>query len=358
MVNKTQRHQQFLTWFPEYRCDLLTSRLTGKKKRSLAENIQLGLSSIVIGTHALFQKTITFHDLGLIIIDEQHRFGVDQRLALQAKGHMAHQLIMTATPIPRTLAMRYYKNLDISTIHQLPWGRSPVKTLLINDERRAEVIKRVVHLCGQKQQVYWVCTAIFEQPLLAQKTAASVVAQLEKQLPGVGLVHGKLPPSDKEKVMASFCKGALNVLVATTVIEVGVNVPNATLIVIENPERLGLAQLHQLRGRVGRGEKQSYCILLYQSPLSDIARKRLNLIKTCHDGFEIAKADLNLRGPGEVLGLRQSGGMSFKVADWLRDQKLFNQIPDWFPLLETLAKPLQAEILDRWCAPKKVATVL
>jgi ATP-dependent DNA helicase RecG len=275
---------------------------------------------------------VVFARLGLVIIDEQHRFGVHQRLALRDKGREGrqrpHQLVMTATPIPRTLAMTVYADLDTSVIDELPPGRQPVKTVVIPQERREEVIQSVNKACMAGQQAYWVCTLIDESEVLQCQAAEKTLELLTDSLPGlrIGLVHGRQKPAQKEAMMAAFKAGGLDLLVATTVIEVGVDVPNASLMIIENPERLGLAQLHQLRGRVGRGSQQSSCVLLYQPPLSENARARLAVLRESGDGFEIARRDMELRGPGEVLGTRQTGEMQFHIADLLRDESLLGAV--------------------------------
>lgn len=306
----------------------LSGKQSAKEKRESSALISSGSAQIVIGTHALFQKEVQFQNLGLVVIDEQHRFGVHQRLALLEKGRqqglVPHQLIMTATPIPRTLAMSAYADLDCSIIDQLPPGRLAIETLLINAQRRDEIIERVRRACSEGRQAYWVCTLIEESEAL-QCQAAEVTAQLLTQaLPElrIGLVHGRLKSDEKNRVMQAFSEGALQLLVATTVIEVGVDVPNASLMIIENPERLGLAQLHQLRGRVGRGAIQSYCLLMYSEPLSTDSKARLAIMRQSQDGFVIAEKDLEMRGPGEILGTRQTGAMQFKIADLQRDQTL------------------------------------
>ncbi len=283
-----------------------------------------GKVQLAIGTHALFQDKVVFARLGLAIVDEQHRFGVHQRLALRQKGSQPHQLMMSATPIPRTLSMSYYADLDVSVINGLPPGRTPVTTKLVNDSRREEVIAAVRFACGEGRQVYWVCPLIEESEALELQTAIDTHASLSLMLPElqIGLVHGRLKPAEKQAVMEAFVTGQTQVLVATTVIEVGVDVPNASLMVIEHAERFGLSQLHQLRGRVGRGSAQSACILLYQNPLSQMARARLKTIYENTDGFEIARTDLHLRGPGEFLGVRQSGLPMLKIADLERDEDL------------------------------------
>jgi ATP-dependent DNA helicase RecG len=308
--------------------------LSGRHKGRRREQTLAGLADaslqVVVGTHALFQDDVRFARLGLVIVDEQHRFGVHQRLALSAKGpagQMPHQLVMTATPIPRTLAMTAYADLDLSVIDELPPGRTPVTTAVVVDSRRAEVVERVAAACREGRQAYWVCTLIEESEALQCEAAEATAAALAEALEGlrVGLVHGRLKPADKEAVMSRFKDGAIDLLVATTVIEVGVDVPNASLMVIENAERLGLSQLHQLRGRVGRGAAQSHCVLLYHPPLGGVAQERLAVIRESTDGFEIARRDLEIRGPGEVLGTRQTGEMQFRVADLMRDQDLVPQ---------------------------------
>ncbi|MES1942718.1 ATP-dependent DNA helicase RecG [Salinisphaera sp. PC39] len=287
-----------------------------------------GEPGVAVGTHALFQEGAGFGRLGLTVIDEQHRFGVHQRLALRDKGTgdagMPHQLIMTATPIPRTLAMSAYADLDTSVIDELPPGRTPVTTVAVPDSRRGEVVDRIAAACAAGRQAYWVCTLIEESESLAARAAEATAEELAQALPAaqVGLAHGRMKADAKERAMRAFKEGRIDLLVATTVIEVGVDVPNASLMVIENAERLGLAQLHQLRGRVGRGDVESHCVLLYQPPLGEIARRRLAVLRETADGFEIAREDLKLRGPGEVLGRRQSGAVAFRVADLLRDADL------------------------------------
>ena len=310
----------------------LTGRQKGVARRRTLEALATGQADVVVGTHALFQDEVAFAALGLVIVDEQHRFGVHQRLALREKGRDAgavpHQLIMTATPIPRTLAMTAYADLDLSVIDELPPGRSPVQTVVIPDARRDEVVARVDQACGEGRQAYWVCTLIEESEALQCQAAEDTAARLADALPQrrIGLVHGRLKATEKERVMAAFKAGELDLLVATTVIEVGVDVPNASLMIIENPERLGLAQLHQLRGRVGRGAVQSHCVLMYHPPLSALARERLAVLRETNDGFLVAQKDLELRGPGEVLGTRQTGELQFRVADLLRDQDLIPQV--------------------------------
>lgn len=351
-----QHLQQFNAWFAPlgYRCELLSSKLKAKAKRSILENITMGLTNIVIGTHALFQDDVEFQELGLVVIDEQHRFGVHQRLSLHAKGNtartpgFAHQLIMTATPIPRTLAMSHYAHLDISIIDSLPPGRQGITTLTVPQKRQLEIVERMKAVCASGQQAYWVCTLIEESEILECQAAQTRAEELQALLPfHVGLVHGQMDKDQKESVMRDFYQGKISVLVATTVIEVGVNVPNATLMVIENPERLGLAQLHQLRGRVGRGTQASFCVLLYQT-LSETAQARLKIMRETCDGFIIAEADLEIRGPGEVLGVKQTGDISFKVADLLRDKVLLESLPVWSQKIDVLPNSHIQRMIQRW----------
>ena len=307
---------------------LLTGSQPARTRRSAEEAIASGEIQIVVGTHALFQKGINFRNLALIIVDEQHRFGVEQRMTLQEKGRaaglMPHQLIMTATPIPRTLAMTAYADLDISVIDELPPGRTPVVTVVMADQRRHEVVQRILIACRTGRQAYWVCPVIDESEEHPYQAAEETAIALREALPDltVELVHGRQPAAQKEATMTAFKANRIHLLVATTVIEVGVDVPNATLMVIENAERMGLAQLHQLRGRVGRGSDASMCILLYRAPLSQLARARLHTIRETTDGFEIARRDLELRGPGEMLGTRQTGLAQLRVADLARDTDL------------------------------------
>jgi ATP-dependent DNA helicase RecG len=303
----------------------LTSSQSKSEREVALEAIANGRAKLAVGTHALFQEAVKFHKLGLAIIDEQHRFGVQQRLALRKKGEPEpHQLMMSATPIPRTLSMSYFADLDVSVIDELPPGRTPVVTKLVSDQRRDEVLQRVHEACQTGSQAYWVCPLIEESEALQLKTATETYEHLQAQFPDlrVSLVHGRMKPAEKQAVMAQFSAGETQLLVATTVIEVGVDVPNASLMVIEHAERMGLSQLHQLRGRVGRGSAKSTCILLYQNTLSEMARARLKVIYENTDGFIIAQADLNLRGPGEFLGTRQSGVPMLKIADLERDIEL------------------------------------
>jgi len=325
-----QHWRNFSEWFKAL--DLPVALLTGSQpartRRSAEALIASGEIQIVVGTHALFQKGINFANLALVIVDEQHRFGVQQRMTLQEKGRaagfMPHQLIMTATPIPRTLAMTAYADLDISVIDELPPGRTPVATVVMADQRRHEVVQRILLACRSGRQAYWVCPLIDESEELRYQAAEETATALREALPElkVELVHGRQPAAQKEATMAAFKANRIQLLVATTVIEVGVDVPNATLMVIENAERMGLAQLHQLRGRVGRGAQASMCVLLYRAPLSQLARARLQTIRETTDGFEIARRDLELRGPGELLGTRQTGLAQLRVADLARDTDL------------------------------------
>lgn len=310
----------------------LAGKQKGKAREEALAAIKDGSVKMVVGTHAIFQEQVVFQRLALVIIDEQHRFGVHQRLALREKGEREgvhpHQLIMTATPIPRTLAMTAYADLDTSVIDELPPGRTPITTVALPDSRRSDVIERVKLACTEGKQAYWVCTLIEESEVLECQAAEDTAAELQNLLPGlhIGLVHGRMRPVEKQRVMEEFKAGILQLLVATTVIEVGVDVPNASLMIIENPERLGLAQLHQLRGRVGRGAVASHCVLLYHAPLSKTAQSRLGVLRETNDGFLIAQRDLELRGPGELLGTRQTGLADLKIADLVRDQPLIPQV--------------------------------
>ncbi len=332
----------------------LAGKQKGKARQAQQEAIASGQVSMIVGTHALFQEQVKFNGLALVIIDEQHRFGVHQRLSLWEKGEQQgfhpHQLIMTATPIPRTLAMTAYADLETSTIDELPPGRTPVTTVAIPDTRRDDIIQRVGQACRQGRQAYWVCTLIEESDQLEAQAAEATCQELQLALPEmkIGLVHGRMKPADKQAIMQQFKANQLHLLVATTVIEVGVDVPNASLMIIENPERLGLAQLHQLRGRVGRGAVASHCVLLYKSPLSKTAQKRLQVLRDSNDGFVIAQHDLEIRGPGELLGTRQTGNAEFRVADLLRDQAMI-------PAIQRIARHLHEQypaqsvaLIERW----------
>ncbi len=350
-----QHLQSFRGWFEplQVRIGWLSGKTPAKARKKLLESLASGDCELLIGTHAVFQKSVRYRRLGLIIVDEQHRFGVHQRLALREKAGAAtrpHQLVMTATPIPRTLAMSAYADLDCSVIDELPPGRGPVNTAILSADRREAVIARIASACAGGRQAYWVCTLIEDSETLQAQAAEATAGQLGGALPGirVGLVHGRLKPAEKAAVMQSFKNGDIQLLVATTVIEVGVDVPNASLMVIENPERLGLAQLHQLRGRIGRGPAQSHCLLLYQPPLSRLGRERLRIIRESNDGFLIAEEDLRLRGPGQVLGTRQTGLMSFKVADISRDSDLLELVRDACEELLASQPAVVDPLIRRW----------
>ena len=328
----------------------LAGKVKGKARREALEALA-GEADIAIGTHALFQAGVAFRDLALIVVDEQHRFGVHQRLALAAKGSsgddIPHQMVMTATPIPRTLAMTAYAGLDISVIDELPPGRKPVTTVAISQGRREEIVERLRRALAEGRQAYWVCPLIEESDLLEARAAESTAEELDRALPrfSVGLIHGRMKPAEKQDVMARFSAGEIDLLVATTVIEVGVDVPNASLMMIENAERLGLSQLHQLRGRVGRGSAQAACVLIYKPPLGETAKARLEVMRETTDGFIIAEKDLELRGPGEVLGTRQTGMLRFRVADLGRDAELLEPVKE---LAERLDRPGADVIIERW----------
>lgn len=351
-----QHLRNFRQWFTtsNIRIGWLTGSLKSKERAGQLQALANGETQLVIGTHALFQDEVLYHNLALVMIDEQHRFGVHQRLALsdkaRASGYEAHQLTMTATPIPRTLAMSVYADLDCSVIDELPPGRTPVNTVLIDNARREPVIERVRLACQSGRQAYWVCTLIEESEELECEAAETTATNLAQALPGlrIGLVHGRLKTAEKNRVMDAFKRGELDLLVATTVIEVGVDVPNASLMIIENPERLGLAQLHQLRGRVGRGSAESHCVLLYSSPLGTDSKERLAVMRETHDGFVIAEKDLQLRGPGEVLGTRQTGAIDFHIADLQRDAHLLTDVKRAaLELRKQLPQQVPA-LIERW----------
>lgn len=355
-----QHLRNFSVWFEALEIPIawLSGRIKGKARLQALEQIETGAAPMVIGTHALFQEQVKFANLGLVMVDEQHRFGVHQRLSLTEKGGAGghpHQLVLTATPIPRTLSMVAYADLDCSIIDELPPGRKPVKTTVLENSRRDDVIDRVGKACQEGRQAYWVCTIIDESEVLEAQAAEATAAFLAEQLPKnvrVGLIHGRLNAQDKESVMSAFKDGKLDVLVATTVIEVGVDVPNASLMIIENPERLGLAQLHQLRGRVGRGAQESFCLLLYQSPLSQNGRARLDVMRESNDGFYIAEEDLRLRGPGELLGTRQTGLMSFRVAQLPEHEHLLDEVQQ---IAERIAedRARTEALMDRWTGERR-----
>jgi ATP-dependent DNA helicase RecG len=327
--------------------------LTAAAKRAAQQAVASGAAQLVVGTHALIQEAVEFRRLGLAIVDEQHRFGVAQRLALRGEGRaelLPHLLMLSATPIPRTLAMTAYADLDVSVIDELPPGRTPVRTVVLPDTRRDEVVARIDAACRSGRRAYWVCPLIDESDVVRHQAAEETAATLAAALPGVriGLVHGRMPGARKDAVMAAFKAGRLDLLVATTVIEVGVDVPNASLMVIENAERMGLAQLHQLRGRVGRGTQASSCLLLYHAPLSGHAKERLAVLRNTNDGFEVARRDLELRGPGELLGTRQTGLMQLRVADLMRDADLLPRVQAIADVMERAHAANIAALKRRW----------
>ena len=351
-----QHARNFLNWFDPLgvRVGLLTGRQTGKARRALEQDLADGSLEVAVGTHALFQQGVAFRRLALVIVDEQHRFGVHQRMQLREKGladgRYPHQLVMTATPIPRTLAMTAYADLDVSVIDELPPGRTPIRTVVLPESRRDEIVQRIETACRAGRQAYWVCPLIDESEAVRHQAAEETAEALAAALPQVriGLVHGRMPAARKDAAMSAFKDGKLDLLVATTVIEVGVDVPNASLMVIENAERMGLAQLHQLRGRVGRGTAESSCVLLYQSPLSPLARERLAVLRDTTDGFEVARRDLELRGPGELLGTRQTGLMALRVADLLRDADLLPGVQKAAALMLDGPRSNMEALMRRW----------
>ena len=366
-----QHYQSLIQWLDPLgiRIEWITGKLKGKAREEMAQSIASGGVQIAVGTHALFQEDIVFEKLAMVIVDEQHRFGVHQRLALRNKGKeckkgrsddeitesFPHQLIMTATPIPRTLAMTAYADLDCSIISELPPGRLPVDTVVLEERRRGDVIERVYEACQMGKQAYWVCTLIEESEVLQCQAAEETAQRLKEELTNirVDLIHGRMKSSDKDNVMSRFKAGKVDLLVATTVIEVGVDVANATLMIIENAERLGLAQLHQLRGRVGRGKDKSVCVLLYRSPLSQFAKERLAVMRETNDGFELAQKDLDIRGPGELIGTRQTGLVQFRIADLRRDQELLPGIIDAANTM-VINHHVQVQlIIDRWIMHKE-----
>ena len=358
-----QHAANFARWFTPLDISVawLGGKTKGKARQTTLAAIADGSAQMIVGTHALFQQQVEFKALTLIIIDEQHRFGVHQRLALREKGGIAgkypHQLVMTATPIPRTLAMTAYADLDTSIIDELPPGRTPVTTVAIPDTRRDDIIERVRSaVTTEQRQAYWVCTLIEESETLQCQAAEDTMLNLQQALPElkIGLVHGRLKAAEKQAVMQQFSSGELDLLVATTVIEVGVDVPNSSLMIIENPERLGLAQLHQLRGRVGRGSTASHCVLLYHSPLSKTAQARLGVLRDSNDGFVIAQRDLEIRGPGELLGTRQTGVLQFKIADLSRDADLLPQAQQIATTLWQQNRSASEQLIKRWLANKEI----
>jgi ATP-dependent DNA helicase RecG len=346
----------FSGWFDKFGVGMawLSGSQKQAERRASLEAIGNGSAQIVIGTHALFQEGVDFHSLGLIVIDEQHRFGVHQRVALRDKGAAAgrhpHQLVMTATPIPRTLAMAAYADLDTSIIDELPPGRQPVGTVALPDSRRGEVVERVRNACRAGQQAYWVCPLIDESDVLDYQAAEVSYQMLSNALPElhVGLVHGRMKNAARDNVMRAFKAGDIDVLVATTVIEVGVDVPNASLMIIENTERMGLSQLHQLRGRVGRGAEQSHCVMLYKQPLGELAKSRLGVLRDTNDGFVVAQRDLELRGPGELLGTRQTGLPEYRVANLVRDADLMPDVQKAASILASDHHEAERRIVMRW----------
>ena len=358
-----QHAENFRRWFAPLGIQVgwLAGKVKGKARQSELEKIKNGALQMVVGTHALFQEEVEFADLALVIIDEQHRFGVHQRLLLREKGEKAgfypHQLIMTATPIPRTLAMTVYADLDTSIIDELPPGRTPISTVVVSEERRAQIVARVHHACTQeKRQAYWVCTLIDESEVLEAQAAEATAEDLRKALPQlrIGLVHGRMKPAEKQQIMAAFKAAELDLLVATTVIEVGVDVPNASLMIIENAERLGLSQLHQLRGRVGRGSTASYCVLMYKPPLGRISQKRLQVLRDSQDGFVISEKDLEIRGPGEVLGTKQTGMAEFKVANLMRDRKMIPMVQHYARELIVKYPNVADSLIKRWLNQREI----
>jgi ATP-dependent DNA helicase RecG len=357
-----QHTRNFTDWFTPLGITVgwLAGKLKGKARIETLEQLELGKIQMLVGTHAIFQEQVEYKNLAMVIVDEQHRFGVHQRLALRKKGEKLgkypHQLIMTATPIPRTLAMTAYADLDTSIIDELPPGRTPVTTVVLPDSRRDDVIERVRKAAvEQKRQIYWVCTLIDESEVLQCQAAEDAAVALRTTLTElkVGLVHGRLKAADKQQVMDDFKQGKLDLLVATTVIEVGVDVPNASLMIIENPERLGLAQLHQLRGRVGRGSVESHCVLMYSGPLSKTASKRLGVLRESTDGFYIAEKDLEIRGPGEILGTKQTGIADLKIADLIRDAALIPEIKNMAELVWREYPSNSQALINRWLAYKE-----
>lgn len=355
-----QHYRNFKKWLEPLGLKVvcLTGSMKGKLRNEVLAAAQDGSAHIVLGTHALFQEGVEFAKLALVIIDEQHRFGVQQRAMLRDKGAQElihpHQLIMTATPIPRTLSMSFYADLDMSVIDELPPGRTPISTSILLNSRRDEVIARVHDACLEGRQVYWVCPLIEESEILNCQAATTTAEELQAKLVDlkIALLHGRMKQQEKEKIMRAFQQGEIHVLVATTVIEVGVDVPNASVMVIENAERLGLSQLHQLRGRVGRGSAASHCVLLYQYPLSSLAKERLQVMRESTDGFKIAQRDLELRGPGEVLGTRQTGDFSFRVADLLRDSALLPKVQKAAEMITNQYQECIEPLIQRWMADK------
>lgn len=356
-----QHFNTFRNWFEPLGIKVvyLSGQMKASARREALAATQSGEAHLILGTHAIFQKNVNFSKLALIVVDEQHRFGVEQRALLREKGTenniFPHQLIMTATPIPRTLAMSVYADLDYSVIDELPPGRTPVSTIVISNSRREEILDRIRKACASGRQAYWVCTLIEESDVLqckaAEKTAEELRAFFDEL--NIGLLHGRMKSQEKEEIMTSFKKGDIDLLIATTVIEVGVDVPNASLMVIENAERLGLAQLHQLRGRVGRGSTASHCVLMYQTPLSQLAKERLGVMRETTDGFKIAQKDLEIRGPGEVLGTRQTGEVSLRIADLIRDNDLLPTVQATASTFLEQHSELVEPLVKRWLGNKE-----
>ncbi|RDH82566.1 MAG: ATP-dependent DNA helicase RecG [endosymbiont of Galathealinum brachiosum] len=356
-----QHYKNFTAWFKPLGIEVawLSGQIKGKKRDRVLRQISDGGAQVIVGTHALFQSDVKYKNLALAVTDEQHRFGVQQRMALAKKAHneenssnneLAHQLIMTATPIPRSLAMTAYADLDYSVIDELPPGRKPITTVVIQQERREEILDRIYKACAEGKQAYWVCTLVEESESLQCQAAQDTAEKLQEVFPDikVGLIHGRLKSDEKASLMQSFQQGDIKLLVATTVIEVGVDVPNASLMIIENAERLGLSQLHQLRGRVGRGEEASHCVLMFKSPLSEHAKERLAIMRKTNSGFEIARKDLQLRGPGEVLGTRQTGLVQFKIADIVRDEYMLDDVKRVATNLIDSSPESIKPLIDRW----------
>jgi ATP-dependent DNA helicase RecG len=354
-----QHRNNFATWLKPLGVEIawLSGSLKAAQRKVANSAISSGAAQVIIGTHALFQEAVVYAQLGLVIVDEQHRFGVHQRMSLMEKGASGatrpHQLVMTATPIPRTLAMTLYADLDVSVIQEMPPGRQAIQTVALSDNRRGEVVTRVREAVNSGQRAYWVCPLVEESEALDYQDAESTYTMLKEVLQDikVGLIHGRMRAEEKETIMKSFAAGELKVLVATTVIEVGVDVPEATLIIVENSERMGLAQLHQLRGRVGRGNQQSTCVLIYHPPLSNHASQRLGVLRETNDGFVVAQKDLELRGPGEVLGKRQTGLMQFRVADLMRDAHLLPEVQRLASRILKEHPDLPDAIINRWIGP-------
>ena len=361
-----QHLQNFTTWFEalEIKVVWLSGQLKGKKRQLVLQQLKSGEAQVAVGTHALFQDEVEFKHLVLAVTDEQHRFGVQQRMALAQKARiktnsenslekqrcLAHQLIMTATPIPRSLAMTAYADLDYSVIDELPPGRKAISTVVVPEERREEILQRIYKSCTEGKQAYWVCTLVEESESLQCQAAEDTAELLQKMLADivVGLIHGRMKSQEKEQIMQRFKSGEINLLVATTVIEVGVDVPNASLMIIENAERLGLSQLHQLRGRVGRGKEASHCVLMFKSPLSENGKQRLAIMRNTNSGFEIARKDLQIRGPGEVLGTKQTGLVQLKIADIVRDEYLLDEVKKVAKELLEKQSPSVNKLIQRW----------